>query len=121
MSVSQAEWLQPWRHRDSREKPDGGNEGEGRIRIMPPRGGDKLVGGRLPQPRSDPNAAPHQGEFGAGFGHPSPGVRDGPQGSKLELRVEPKRWLGESISRSNFGPVFRLQNATGNLDLLIGF
>ena len=72
MSVSQAAGLQPWRHRDSREKPAGGNEGGGRIRIMPPGGDDKLVGRRLPQLRLDPNAAPHQGEFGAGFG-PLPG------------------------------------------------
>ena len=109
MSVSQAAGLQPWRHRDSREKPAGGNEGEGRIRIMPPRRDDKLVGRRLRCVRIQLLRLIRV-SLGQDLDF-SPGARDGPQGSNLELRLEPKPRTAGSILRSNFDRKIDAQSA----------
>ena len=58
---------------------------------MSPREDETFVGGRVPQPRLNPNATSHQGKSRAGFGHPPrgcewrPGLEIGAQiGAEIE-------------------------------------
>ena len=87
MSVSQAVGLQPWRHLGLREKAGAGNVGEGLIGTKPPRGDDVLAGGLRPQPHSDPEAAPQEGNLGQDL-DPPPGGAQRPPRSEIGAQIQ---------------------------------